>query len=95
MDPNLMNIRFFIEEKINLRNFIENQSAPSLYQLKGIVSIDLNNSKYVSFCMSPVDKNWYYYNDEEIQPLDLNQVLQFYNNKNSFIPCILIYESIN
>ena len=95
MDPNLMNIKFFIEEKINLRNFIENQNAPSLYQLKGIVSIDLKNSKYVSFCMSPVDNNWYCYNDENIELLNLKQILQFHNNNNIFIPCILIYETIN
>ena len=94
MDQNLMKIRFSIEERINLRNFIENQSAPSLYQLNGIVSIDKNSNKYVSFCMSPVDKNWYSYNDENIQLLNLMQVLQFHNNSGNYIPCILVYHSI-
>ena len=95
MDQNLMKIRFFIEEKINLKNYIENQNAPSLYQLNGIVSIDLKNNKYVSFCTSPVDQNWYLYNDEEIKLLDINQVLYFHNNSGNYIPCILKYQSIH
>jgi ubiquitin C-terminal hydrolase len=93
MDQNLINIRFQIEEKINIKKLIDNQNAPSLYQLNGIVSIELNNSKYVSFCMSPVDHNWYYYNDENIQPTNINNVLQLHNN-GGYIPCILIYQSI-
>ena len=95
MDQNLMKIKFFIEEKINLRNYIENKNAPSLYQLNGIVSVDLKNNKYVSFCMSPVDQNWYLYNDEEIQLLDKNQALHFHNNSDNYIPCILIYQLIH
>ena len=97
MDQNLMNIRFQLEEKININNFIEIKNAPSLYQLNGIVSIDLNNpnnSSYVSFCMSPVDQNWYYYNDEDIQQTNINNILYLHNNSGKFIPCILIYQSI-
>jgi ubiquitin C-terminal hydrolase len=92
MDQNLMNIRFQLEEKINIKKFIENQDAPSFYELNGIVSIDLKNHKYVSFCMSPVDKNWYYYNDEDIQPTNINNVIQLHNN-GGYIPCILLYHS--
>ena len=92
MDQNLMNIRFQLEENINIKNFIENQVAPSLYQLNGIVSIELKNNKYVSFCMSPVDKNWYYYNDEVIQQININNVIQLHNN-GEYIPCILLYQS--
>ena len=95
MDQNLMKIRFLIEEKINLKNYIEIQNAPSLYQLNGIVSIDLKNNKYVSFCMSPVDQNWYLYDDEEIKLIDINQVLHFHNNSGNYIPCILKYQSIH
>jgi ubiquitin C-terminal hydrolase len=93
MDQNLMNIRFQLEEKINIKKFIENQDAPSFYELNGIVSIDLKNHKYVSFCMSPVDKNWYYYNDEEIQQTNINNVIQLHNNNGGYIPCILLYHS--
>ena len=30
----------------------------------GILSYYLNEKKYVSFCVSPVDKQWYVYNDD-------------------------------
>ena len=93
MDKNLMNIRFQLEETINIKNFIDNKDAPSLYQLNGIVSIELKNNKYVSFCMSPVDKNWYYYNDEDIQQTNINNVIQLHNNNGIYIPCILLYHS--
>lgn len=86
-----------MKKKIHINNFIELKNAPYLYQLNGIVSIDLNNpnnSSYVSFCMSPVDQNWYYYNDEDIQQTNIFNVLQLHNNSGRFIPCILIYQSI-
>jgi hypothetical protein len=94
MDPNLMKIRFQLEEKINIQQFIDLQNAISLYQLIGVVSIDLNNKKYVSFCMSPVDHNWYLYKDEEIQQLSIIQVLSLHNYSSQYIPCILNYQSI-
>jgi ubiquitin C-terminal hydrolase len=94
MDLNLMKIRFQLEEKINIKNYIEMKDAFSLYQLNGVVSIDVKNNKYVSFCMSPVDHNWYYYNDENIQQTNINNILQLHNNSGRYIPCILIYQSI-
>jgi hypothetical protein len=95
MDQNLMKIRFQLEVNINIRNFIDMKDAFSVYQLNGVVSIDLKNNKYVSFCMSPVDHNWYLYNDEKIELLDINQVLNFNNNSGHYIPCILVYQSMH
>jgi ubiquitin C-terminal hydrolase len=94
MDQNLMKIRFLLENKIHIKNYIDMKDAFSLYQLNGVVSIDLKHNKYVSFCMSPVDHNWYLYNDEEIELLDINQVLNFHNNSGHYIPCILVYQSM-
>jgi len=91
MEQNLLNINFKIEEKINLRKYIEFQNAPTNYQLTGIVSIESQSQKYVSFCKSPVDKEWYFYNNEIIQKVDLNYVLNVHYNIN-YIPSILCYK---
>ena len=88
IDQNLLNIPFVIEKNIDIGQFIENQLCPKNFELQGIVSISLgDNNKYVCFGKSPVDKVWYYCNDENVNNINENDVL---NNKN-FIPCILLY----
>ena len=93
---NLINIPFNIDEKLNLRFFLEKQEYLSLYELYGIVSITKENNdfKYVSFCKSPVDSNWYLYNDENVQQLDLNNIFILHNARRQFIPCILSYKGV-
>ena len=97
-DKNLINIPFYIEENINLYNLVENKEAPKNYQLTGILSISREKTKYVSFCMSPVDKQWYLYDDETIEVKNLSNILQEHNNNsnnnNKYIPCILVYKAI-
>ena len=90
----LMNILFSIEEEINLSNYIMNPSASKHYKLTGIVSIFLKEKKYVCYSKSPIDNNWYYYNDEKVQYTDLKIVLEEHNSIDKNIPCILIYKSI-
>ena len=90
----LMNILFSLEEEINLSNYIMNPSTPKHYELTGIVSIFLKEKKYVCYSKSPIDNNWYYYNDEEIQYTELKMVLEEHNSIDKNIPCILIYKSI-
>ena len=93
LEQSLLQIRFLIEAKIDLSQYVEYQSSPMYYQLSGIVSYDLNNNKYVSFCMSPVDKHWYLYNDNEVEECQIDNILQSHNNNNQYIPCILFYNS--
>ena len=82
MDQNLLNVRFLVEEKINLMEFIENKAGPSFYELNGIVSIYMNQKRYVSCCKSPVDQQWYYYDNEIVQKVDFNVVINNHNNNN-------------
>ena len=93
---NLINIPFIIEEQINLRFFLEKKEYLSLYELNGIVSItqENNNFKYVSFCKSPVDHNWYLYNDENVHQLELNEIIMYHNARKLYIPCILSYKGV-
>ena len=90
----LMNILFSVEKEINLSNYIKNPLAPKHYELTGIVSIFLKEKKYVCYSKSPIDNNWYYYNDENIQYTELKIVLEEHNSIDKYIPCILIYKSI-
>ena len=92
-----MQIPFDIEDKINIRNFVEAKDrSPYQYQLIGIVSFFITQNKYISCCMSPVDKQWYIYNDENVQQIELKNILDLHNCQNSqYVPCILAYKSIN
>ena len=93
LDQNLLNIQFNIEEKINISNFVYNKACLTQYQLIGIVSYSTTENKYVSFCMSPVDSQWYMYNDENVQMIQLNQIISFHNINRQYIPCLLAYKS--
>jgi ubiquitin C-terminal hydrolase len=93
LDQNLLNIQFNIEEKININNFVYNKGCLTQYQLIGIVSYSTTENKYVSFCMSPVDSQWYMYNDENVQMIQLNQIISSHNINRQYIPCLLAYKS--
>jgi ubiquitin C-terminal hydrolase len=94
LDPNLLNINFIVEENIDISQFLENKRSYSKYSLCGIVSISRKeNNKYVCFGKSPVDKQWYLYNDEMVTDTNINYIIQ-YNNNQEYIPCILLYQFI-
>jgi ubiquitin C-terminal hydrolase len=85
-------IPFKVEETIDLSNFIQG-GASNLYDITGIVSILLEEQKYISFCKSPIDLMWYCYNDKEISCISLCEIINYsYNQK--IIPCILYYTKI-
>ena len=85
-DKDLLKLNFSLSMNINLDK-IENNNCPRRYELFGIVSI--NNSKYISFCKSS-DNGWYLYYDGVVEKIEENNV-EFYHEKNTFIPCILFY----
>jgi ubiquitin C-terminal hydrolase len=89
-DQNLLNINFMIEKTIDIGIFLENENAYKQYELSGVVSFSVNENKYVCFGKSPVDKQWYLYNDETVEDMDINSVLTN-NNSMQYIPCILFY----
>ena len=93
LEQTLLKIPFLIEENIDLSQYVENQSSPKNYQLAGIVSYDLYKNQYVCFCISPVDKQWYLYNDIEVEQCQIGNILQSHNNNNHYFPCILFYNS--
>ena len=92
---NLLNVPFIVEENIELSNYIEYNQSFSRYELQAIVSISMQDNKYVCFGKSPVDHIWYLYNDEKCYNGDIQTVLNLNNNNNQgYIPCILLYKAI-
>ena len=102
LDEKYMKIPFFIDEEINVSNYMEKKSKtkgiPLQFKLIGIVSFNTIEQKYISFCMSPVDGHWYVYNDEKIVESDIKLIINLHNNNINnnldFIPCILVYKRI-
>jgi ubiquitin C-terminal hydrolase len=92
---NINIIPFSIDERIDLTNFIENRGGKTKYQLNGTVFLIAKENKfsYVSFCKSPVDQQWYRYEDENIFPTNINDVINMKVNMNNIkIPFILVYK---
>ena len=90
----VMYIKFTIEEKIDLNNFIMNPKSPKNFELTGIVSVFLEEKKYICFSKSPIDGDWICYNDEKVEFTSFKEILEGHNDKSLYIPCILIYKSI-
>ena len=50
--------------------------------------------KYNAFCVSPVDKNWYLYDNENVQLTLFDEFINSYNNNKFYKPFILLYNGI-
>ena len=90
-NQNLLNIKFMVEEKIDIGQYLENKKAYTKFELIGIVSYYVQEKKYVCFGKSPADKKWYLYNDEKVMDTNNNEVINR-NNNMDYIPCILLYQ---
>ena len=90
IDYDLLKVPFITEESIDISKSLENNNCYSKYILCGIVSYQVDNNKYVCFGKSPVDNQWYLYDDDIVSNCDINMVIN-YNNNYKFIPCLLLY----
>lgn len=90
----LVDIPFDIQEKIDLTFYLEKKESPKYYELNGVTSIikEGNKNKYVSFCKSPIDHQWYLYNDENVENIQLNIIINIHNNR-QYKPCLLAYKA--
>ena len=97
-DDNLTDINFHLDEKIDLSNFVEqNNQVSRHYELKGIVSISRLLKNYVTFCQSPVDNNWYFYDSENVDPNHIKNIISEHDSTKdnfNYIPCILVYQLV-
>ena len=95
-DSDYDNVNFILEKKINLGKFVENKQGPLNYEITGIVFLDKYRNKYFTLCCSPVDFNWYLYEDEKVTLENYdNFMLKTYNKDFKYKPCILLYKNRN
>ena len=87
------NINLTFDENIELKKYVEFLSDECMYELFGVVTHYGDSSQsghFVARCISPLDGNWYLYNDSIIQKIG-------YFNKDEFYaghPYILFYRKI-
>ena len=92
---NIYNVKLNFEEIIDIGNFVTVKKSKNLiYHLYAIVThIGPSNmgGHFIAFCKSPIDNNWYKYNDAMV-----DYVGDFYKDILNFgVPYILFYESQN
>ena len=87
---NYLNVKLDFYEDLNLQNFVEVKEVKFKYNLIGVVSFigESIDGKFIAFCKSPIDNQWYKYNDDIV-----SKVVNFNDEiiKNS-LPYILFYQ---
>lgn len=87
------NFTYIIEESVQIKNINENNELDKNYTLFGIVSISMKDDKYIGFSKSPIDKEWYLYDDERVQKINFDFILKSFNEYKNYLPCILFYKT--
>ena len=83
-------IKFDLYENITLNNYLEINKDNICYDLRGIVAYNLQNGKYIAYCKSPIDQQWYKYNDDYVSLMNNNNIISEINS--SFFPSVLFYQ---
>ena len=82
-------LQFYLQ--INLCNYIDDKTSGSIYDLIGVVAHmgeSGGSGHFIATCRSPIDNNWYQYNDDLVFPVtDFNQQILNYA-----MPYILFYK---
>ena len=87
------NINFNMNENINLRDYIQykKDKIKEKFYLGGIVIYsedNYGNSNYKAFCKMSKNNVWYCYDDENVYPVDFNDI------QNNGYPVLLFYHKI-
>ena len=82
-------LQFYLQ--INLCNYIDDKTSGNIYDLIGVVAHmgeSGGSGHFIATCRSPIDNNWYQYNDDLVFPVtDFNQQILNYA-----MPYILFYK---
>ena len=77
--------------QLNLKNYLEDKNSGYMYELIGLVTHmgeSGGSGHFIATCKSPIDKNWYQYNDDLVFPVtNFNQQMIDYAT-----PYILFYK---
>ena len=83
------NIKLEFIEELNLMNFIEMKDTGFQLKLIGVISY-IGNENYISYCKSPIDLQWYKYEDDSVSKvINFNEQIINYG-----VPYILFYQKI-
>ena len=85
-NDSIPDINFLIEENIDITNLVESKQYNN-YELIGIIFYFLPN-RYLTYCKSPIDKHWYFYEDSKVEIINNFQEI----TKNNLIPYMLFYQ---
>ena len=88
---NIYKIKLDFAETIDISQFVINKNISQVYNLYGVITHlgeSGPNAHFVASCKSPIDGNWYRYNDAIVSPITniQNEVFNF------GIPYILFYQ---
>ena len=89
------NLKIKIEQNIDIKNYVMDPTSGTAYELKGIIIHCFPHGAadyFVAYCISPVDNNWYAYNNDKINMCANNIENQIQSN---YFPYILFYQRKN
>ena len=87
-----LNIQFSFKEIISINKYVIDKTCNSNYELISIVVLQRINTKlfhYSAFCKSPIDNQWYLYEDSTVIPCLYNIINEI---QLKYIPYILFYQ---
>ena len=89
---NIYDVKLYFEEEIDIGKYVQMKSKDNLfYKLYAIVTHlgpSSMSGHFIAFCRSPIDNNWYKYNDAQVSLIG-----NFYKDIHEFgCPYILFYE---
>ena len=87
---NMYNVNLNITPEINLTKFVLNANEQYVYSIYGVITHKGPSGQaghFIASCKSPIDGNWYQYNDAIVNIVDFNKEVL-----NTPTPYILFYE---
>ena len=87
-----LDIQFTFPEFISLKKYIMDKTPNTNYELISILALQSSDGvsfHYLAFCKSPMDNQWYTYNDSIVTHCISNNIIN--EIQQNYIPYILFY----
>lgn len=86
------NIKININKNLDLSKLIENKKSFIKYTLHAIVYYDIIKKEYIAYCVSPINKRWYKYTNDQITEDEPTNFVNIVDD--NILPVILFYRHI-
>ena len=91
---NMYNVKLNFEETIDITKYVSLKEGQVVYNLTGVITHygeSGPNAHFMAFCKSPINNNWYRYNDAFVTDVkDVKKDIIDFGN-----PYILFYKKVN